>query len=156
MNGVGVALRTCEVGCRGARNDEHLILLARDFTDCESNARIGHIDDQVHVVDIEPLIGDAGADVGLVLMVGGNEIDLHVLVAGGEIGNGKLRGSNRAGSADIGIQARHVAEDTDLDLGLRLGACAHEQCGQRRCEYAFHFRHSSFLVHPRLHTPRYS
>ena len=39
---------------------------------------VGHVDDHVDLVDVEPLAHDVGADVGLVLVVGEHDLDLVV------------------------------------------------------------------------------
>ena len=74
---------------------------------------------------------DIGADVGLVLMVGTDDVDLHAVRGGIEVLDCHFGGSDSAGPADIGVQARHVVHDADLDIDLGLGGGA-EQSGGRK------------------------
>ena len=99
--------------------EENLVLLARDLVDRERDAGIRHVDDDVDVVDVEPLPRDVGADVGLVLVVGADDLDLHAVRGRIEILDRHFGGGDRTGAADVGIKARHVGEHADLD-GLHL------------------------------------
>src|SRR5215469_13710287 len=55
------------------------------------------------MVGVIPLPRNARADVRLVLMIGGNDIDLHVVLGGIEILNRHLGGRDRPGCAHVGI-----------------------------------------------------
>ena len=77
------------------------------------------------MIDIEPLPGDIGTDVRLVLMVGADDFDFHAVRSGIEILDRHLGCGDRARSADVSVEARHVIEHAELDsnvLGLRGGA----------------------------------
>jgi hypothetical protein len=68
--------------------------------------------------------GDADADVGLVLMIGADDLDLLAFDRAAEILRGHLRGGERAFAGAVGIDARHVGHDADLhDIvgDLRVG-----------------------------------
>ena len=92
-----------------------LFLLARDLLHRERDARGRHVGDHVDPVLVEPLAGDRGADVGLVLMVGADDLDLLAVHRAAEIGDRHLRRLDRARAAEIGIEAGHVGEHADLD-----------------------------------------
>src|SRR5262249_23527684 len=85
---------------------------------------------------------EACAHVRLVLMVAADELDLHAVGLGIEIRDRELRGSHRAGAADVGIEARHIAEDGDLDdaVGvLRKGGTARRsRVRHYHAAYSFH------------------
>jgi len=55
-------------------------------------------------------------------MIGGNDVDLHVVLGGIEILDRHLGRRDRAGSAYVGIETRHVRQNADLDCALRLRA----------------------------------
>ena len=122
----------------GAGVEEHLVLLADDFVDGERDARVRHVDDDVDLVDVEPLAGDVGADVRLVLVIGGDDLDLQPLRRGAVVLHRHLRGNHRALPREIGIEAGSVVEHADFDdvVGhLRAGERrpqANQQAGDRR------------------------
>jgi hypothetical protein len=47
-------------------------------------------------------------------MIGADELDFHSLRGSIEVCNGELRRSNRSEAAPIGVEPRHVRQDTDL------------------------------------------
>jgi hypothetical protein len=107
-----------------------------DLAHRERHAGVGNVDDHVDLVDVEPLARDRGADVRLVLMIAADELDLHAFGGGIEILDRELRGGNRAGTAEVGIEARHVAEHADLDGSVAVlrvrGAAPAQRHGERR------------------------
>ncbi len=130
----------------GAGNQEHLALVARDLLDREGNARSRHVDDRVDPVIAEPLIGDRRADIGLVLVVGADQLDLLAVDAAAEIGDRHPRRLDRPRASDIGVEAGHVIEHADLDdITRHLGE---GRGGQRqdggKAKYSGKFHWSSF------------
>ena len=139
------ALRIGEIGGRGARVDVDAVLLLDDVVDGKRDAGIGHVDDDVDLVDVEPLPRDRGADVGLVLMIARDDVDLPAL--GGEAGilDRHLGRQRRAGTAEIGIEAGLIGERADLDGlvlrerrtgGDRRQRRAEQERGNRLCLHA--------------------
>jgi hypothetical protein len=130
VDGIGIAFRTGEVrGCR-TRGDEQLVLLLRHFADREGDSRIRDVDDHVDLVDIEPQVGDVRSDIGLVLMIDGNDLDLHAFGGSAEILDRELGCGDRAWAAIVGIEARHIGQDANLDDAvsiLRLGRTAGQE-----------------------------
>ena len=57
------------------------------------------------MVDVVPLPREIGADVGLVLMVAADHLDLHAVGGRVEILHRELGGGDRAGAADLGVEA---------------------------------------------------
>jgi len=79
----------------------------------------------------KPLAGDVGAHVGLVLVIGADDFDLHALGGRVEVLDRLARGPERTRTGDVGIQTRHVIEHADLDdtvgvLGMRNRGGAHQ------------------------------
>ena len=109
------AFRSGEIGACRPRAQEHFILLAGDLADRQCDARRRHVDDDVDMVDVVPLPREVGADIRLVLMIAGDDLDLHAVSRGVEILHRQFGGGDRAGSADVGIEARHVGQYADLD-----------------------------------------
>ena len=71
-----------------------------------------------------------GPDVGLVLVVGGNELDLLAEHLAAEIGDRHLRGLDAALADHVGIEARHIVDVADDDaFGLRLRRGGERQRG---------------------------
>ena len=67
------------------------------------------------MVDIKPLAGDVRADIGLVLMIGSDHLDLQSLFGGAEVFDRHARGHDRSRAGDIGIKAGHIVHDADAD-----------------------------------------
>src|SRR3546814_21075053 len=70
--------------------------------------------------DLEPLARHIRTDIGLILVVGGEDLDL-ALAGLGVILGGHLRRQHRAGALEIGIDAR-----------LKIGRAS---CRERVCQY---------------------
>ena len=65
----------CEIGGRGGRCQEDAVLLLGDFLHRKHNRGIGHVDNGVHAVHVDPAPRYRGADIGLVLVVGMDDLD---------------------------------------------------------------------------------
>ena len=134
VHGVGRALRVGEVGGRRTRIDVDAVLFLDDVVDGERHAGIRHVDDDVDLVDVEPLPRDRGADIRLVLVIARDDVDLPALRGEAGIFNGHLRGERRAGPAEVGIETGLIGQRADLDgLVLREGRASGGD-GQRRAE----------------------
>src|SRR5208282_2001671 len=131
VHSVGIALRPGQVGGRRTGDDEHLVLLGGDLADRECDAGIRHVDDDIDVVDVIPVVGNLGADIRLVLVVAADQLDLHVGMGLGEVGDRHFGGDDRAGAGGVRIKARHVREHPDLDVDLLgTGGAAAQYDGQ--------------------------
>ena len=75
-----------------------LFLFPGDVVDGEGHTGVGRIDDDVDLVDVEPLAGDVGADIRLVLVVG-RAISTFSFGAAAEILDGHASPPRRAGAA---------------------------------------------------------
>ena len=67
-----------------------------DVVDRERDAGVRHVDDDVDLLDVDPLPRDVGADVGLVLVIGGDHVDLPALGGKAGILDRHLRRERRA------------------------------------------------------------
>mmetsp|Transcript_57663 Transcript_57663/g.135758 ORF Transcript_57663/g.135758 Transcript_57663/m.135758 type:complete len:322 (+) Transcript_57663:950-1915(+) len=134
VDGVGRAVGIGEGRAAGADCDEGLFLFGRDRGHGQVGAGVGAADQQVQALGVEPFTRLGRGDVGLVLMVGKDELDL---LAGGhalQVGDGHLDGLDATGAIDVGVDAGHVGQETDLDdiardLGLGSQAAAGEGGG---------------------------
>jgi hypothetical protein len=115
MHRVGRAARPGQVGSRGAGGEEHLVLALDDVVDHERHRGRRYVDDRIDLFGVNPAVGDAGADVRLVLMVAGNDLDLESLACGDEIGDRLARGKNRSRPGWRGVKTRQVGQHADLD-----------------------------------------
>ena len=133
MNGVRRALGVGEIRRRGRRVQVDDVLVAGDAGDRQTDARGGHVDVGVDLVDVRPLPGNVAADVRLVLVIGRDDLDLPALLQQAGIFDRHLRCDHRAWTADVRIKARLVAETSDLDVLVQsLGTrCARgKQCSR--------------------------
>src|SRR3981081_1700172 len=79
VHGVGRALRVGEVRGRGTRVDIDAVLFLHDIVDGECDAGVRDVDDDIDLVDVEPPACNGGADVGLVLVIAGDDVELTAL-----------------------------------------------------------------------------
>ena len=115
----------------GARADHGLVLLLGDRDDGERDRRIRQVHDHVDALGVVPLARDAGADVGLVLVIGDDRLDLHPKFRR-PILNRHVGGDFRADALVAGIGAGQIVHDADLHRlalrgearGQKAGRCA--------------------------------
>ncbi|MGY3353918.1 hypothetical protein ACVWZK_000581 [Bradyrhizobium sp. GM0.4] len=135
LDGVGRAGLAGEIGARGGRREERHAAIAQQRVDGEANGRVRHVDDGVDALDIEPFARDCIADVGLVLVIGIDDLDLDALAAAVEILSGHARGLDRAHAVGVLENAGDVVEHADAhDIVRDLGICraANQARGQRK------------------------
>ena len=87
--------------------------------DGEPDARVGEIDDRVDALHIHPSPCNRHADIGLVLMVGENDLDLEAARLLGEILGRELSAKERPLADLIGERTGEVAQNADLDRVAR-------------------------------------
>ncbi|MCY1291965.1 hypothetical protein D9M70_411720 [compost metagenome] len=135
VDGIGRAGLAGEVGGAAAGDNHHLVLLLGHLVDRQDDRRGRHVDDSVHLVHVEPAAGDARPDVRLVLVVGGHNLHLQTMLLGREVLDRLLRGPDRTGTSQPGINAGLIVEHADpdhavRDLGLRRRG--RQQRGERK------------------------
>ncbi|MGY3531085.1 hypothetical protein ACVISU_003853 [Bradyrhizobium sp. USDA 4452] len=107
-----------------AHHDVDLLLFLRQLLHRERDRRRGELGDHVDVLDLVPAPRDRGRKVRLVLMVGGDDLDLLSQHLAAEILDRHPRRFERIFAAVIGVDARLVVQDADLDT---LGHCRRRQ-----------------------------
>ena len=125
---VGGALRAREVRRGGTVVQHDLVLGAADIVHREGDGGRRHVHDHVHAVLVEPAASDAGADVGLVLVVGDDDLDRETLVA--ELGHRLAHAYCAGRSAIVAIRPGLVVQYADLQ-GRRLRMAEPRQQGRR-------------------------
>ena len=136
VHGAGHAQVVGQAVDAGAVEDDDLVLLLGDFEHRERGCGHGHVHERIDLASVEPFARLAGRDVGLVLVIGGDQFDLLAQHLASEIIDGHLHRRDRAGAGDVGEWPRQIgdhAETHDVvgDLRvLRLRECgAAEQRG---------------------------
>ena len=118
VEAVGRARLAGQVRGGRAGDDVDLLLLGRDALHGQRHRRGGQFHDRVDLLGVVPLARDVGGDVGLVLVVGVDDLDRRALHLAAEILDRHLGGLDRPLAAEIGIDARLVVQDADLDLAV--------------------------------------
>ena len=124
------ALCTREQRGAGARTNRDLVLFTHDVADRQRNCRVGHVDDHVDTFDIEPASRDAGADVGLVLVITRSHLHFALRLFRKVLGR-HLRGDHRTRPLEVGIDAGHVVENTDPQRAICFGESRHRKQGDQ-------------------------
>ncbi len=99
------------------------VLLAHDLVHRERHRGERHVEHDVEVVAVDPLAHDAGADVGLVLVVGGEDPDVETGILRLEVGGGHLGRHHRALAGEVGIGPGPVVQHPEGDAGGAGGVC---------------------------------
>ncbi len=104
-----------------------------ETVDGETDAGIGEVDDRVDALLIHPSPGNRDADVGFVLMIGENNLDLEAARLLGEILGCELSANQRPLADLIGERTGEVAQHANLDRVARnLRRRVRGQTRQRR------------------------
>jgi len=114
VDGYRRALSTRQVGRGGAGIDVRLVTLLGDRIDGERDRRGRDVEHHIHAVTVEPLAGDGGADVRLVLMVGIEDLDRKP-VSVPELLRCLPGAGHRALAGIVAIGAGEVSQHADLD-----------------------------------------
>jgi len=86
--------------------------------------RYRYVDDQIDLLDVVPAPRNAGADIGLELMIADDHADRLAQHLAAEIVDRHLRCGDGALARRRGSRPVHVGEDADLDHIVRdLGEC---------------------------------
>ena len=124
VDGGGRALVVGQRRAAGAHRDEQLVLFGGHLGHGQVGAGVRAADQHVHAVGVEPFARLGGGDVGLVLVVGVDQLDLLAADGAARVGDRHLDGFDAALAVDVGVHARHVGDEADADhvardLGLR-------------------------------------
>ena len=119
MHGVGAAGLVGEADRAGAVEHDDLVARLGDLAGGERGRGCRHVVDHLDALIVEHVAGDVGGKVGLVEMVGGEDLDLAAEHLAAEILRRHFRGGLAAGTGDVGIEAGHVEDAAEL----RAEAC---------------------------------
>ena len=128
---VGRAGLAGQVGRSGAGVEVDLVLLAHDRLHGERDRRCRHVEQHVHAVAVEPLARDRHGEVGLVLVIGVDHLDVEAFAGDAEILQRLLAADDRGRAAGVHVRARHVVQHADLDGRRALRAGTHKRHGGR-------------------------
>src|SRR3984885_3663931 len=81
-----------EVGRSGAGEQHRLVVGLGDFQRRKAYRRIDQIGDRVYAIKVEPAARDSGADIGLVLVISGYNLDRYAVDLAAELLRRHLRG----------------------------------------------------------------
>ena len=131
---IGAALIVGQGRSARAVDDVDLFLLIGHLAHGQTGTGGGAADQHVHALGVEPLARLAGCDIGLVLVVGRQYLDGLAQQLAAKVVHGHLHGQGSALAVHIGIEARHVGDEADANLVLRLSACSGQQASQCQCQ----------------------
>ena len=135
VHGIRRAFFAGEQRGAGAGADEDLVLLLAHVGDRERNRRVRQVEDGVDAFGVVPAPRDADADVGLVLVIGGDDVDGLAGGLAAIILHGHLRGDDRADALIGRKHARLVVEHADPDAILGISG-ADEHAAERGNEHS--------------------
>ncbi|MPM39417.1 hypothetical protein SDC9_86050 [bioreactor metagenome] len=104
---------------RTAGVHHQLVALACQIVDGHRHRGVVHVDDQIHALTVEPGARMGGTHVGLVLVIGPDQLDLLAQHRTAEVLDRHARCLHRASACGVGIQPAHVAEHSDLHHVVR-------------------------------------
>ena len=114
VEAVGRTGRARDLRGRRTHHDIDLLLLGGDLLHGKRHRRSCEVGDHVDAFGIVPAASDGGGEIGLVLVIGGDQLDLLAQQAAPEILDRHLRGFNRPFPAKIGVNSGLVVQNTDL------------------------------------------
>src|ERR1700694_5326681 len=133
MDHVFAAAFAGEIGTACGRDERDLVFILDKRLSAESDRGIADIGNDIDITFIEPATDDSQANVGLVLMIGNEQLDLDVRILGNEFVDCQLRASDTGRPLNIAIDASHIGNVPDADrIGcLRArGACGPDNAGR--------------------------
>jgi hypothetical protein len=152
MNDIRTARVVGDAHRPGRAERDDLVVLLGDFEYRQCRGRRGDVKNGIQPVLLEPLAGDRGCNVGLVLVIGGQHLNGLAKNFSAELLDGHLSRGDRAFSRDIRIDTGHILDQPDADDIVAdpdfLSHCDCRQCCRNQCCEA-DTRHSSGIFHSR-------
>jgi hypothetical protein len=126
------------------------VALHADRVDAERDGAVAHVRHHVHAALVEPLAHGVHADVGLVLVVGRDDLDADGRVGGGELLRRLPHAGDAGGAGDVAVRAGEVGQHADADdvargLGPQEGGRCERQRGGAAEQGAAGRRHGRYL-----------
>ena len=84
-------------------------------------AEIAEVNERIDLVDIDPSAGDAGGEVGFILVVGGDDVDRPSFLQEPGVLDSHLCRNDTSDAADVGCNARLVAQASNPYDLVHLG-----------------------------------
>ena len=97
--GLAGEVRRCRSG-----HQEKPLLLTRDLLDRQRYRGSRYVDDDVDMVGIDPLARDAGADIGFILMVAGDDLNRRAQNLTAKVLDRHLGGQNAAFAGGVRVE----------------------------------------------------
>ena len=116
MDGVGRAVLARERGSRSADGEEWNLLFLGGGGYSEAHAGVRAAEHHGQPVAVGPFAKLLHAEVGLVLVIGGQQFDRLTERRAAEVGDRHFDRFDRPGAVDVGIEAGHVVDVADHDL----------------------------------------
>ena len=142
MDGVGTAGLVGEADRARAVEHDDLVARLRDLAGGERGGGRRDVEDHLDALVVEHVAGDVGGEVGLVQMIGRDDLDLAAEHLAAEILRRHLRGGLAARPGDVGIEARHVEDAAELERRLALrqrrGRRHRQRRGENACNCSLH------------------
>ena len=113
LDRVGRAGLSGQIRAGRGRCEEGHFCVANERIDSETDGRIRHVDNGIDRIDIEPFARDCRADIGLVLVIGVDDLHFDILAATVEIFRGHPRRLYRAHAVGVLENPGYVVEYAD-------------------------------------------
>ncbi len=136
MHGVGTAGLVAETDRGRARVHHDLVARFRDLAGGKRGRGRRHVVQHLDALVIEHVARDAGGKVGLVEMIGGDDLDLASQHLAAKILHRHLRSGLRTRPGDICVKPGHVENAAELERRLALRQCRRRRHRQHRGEHA--------------------
>ncbi len=142
MHGVGAAGLVGEPDRARAVEHDDLVARLRDLDGGQRGRGRRHVEQHFDALVVEHVAGDVGGEIGLVEMIGRDDLDLAAEHLAAEILHRHLRGHLAAGPGDVGVETGHVEDAAELERRLclrqRRGGRHRQRCGENACDNPFH------------------
>ena len=142
VHGVGAAGFVGEPDRARAVEHDDLVARFRDLAGGERGGGGRDVEDHLDALVVEHVAGDVGGKIGLVEMVGGDDLDLAAEHLAAEILRRHLGRRLAAGAGDVGVEARHVEDAAELQRRLvlrqRRGRRHRQRAGENARKNPFH------------------
>ena len=135
MHDVGAALLIGQHGSARAVVHEDAFFLGRYLGHGQCRGAVGAAKDQADVLLVNPFTGLAGGNIGLVLVVGRQQLDGLAQYFAAKVINGHLYGRGTVPAFHVSVEAGHIGDKANLDdvwlLELGVGGTAQQtQCAE--------------------------
>ena len=132
MHRIGAAGFVAEPDRTGAVEDHDLVARLCNLAGGKRGGGGRDVEQHLDALIVQHVTGDVGGEVGLVLMIGRDDLDLAAQYFAAKILGRHFRGHLRARPGDIGVEAGHVENAAEFQRRLAL----RKRRGRRHCQYS--------------------